>query len=315
MPTILVTGATGFIGKALVAQLVEQGFNVRAMVRDALPAQKGVEYYVADVTESGQLELACWGVDCVIHLAGRAHVIHETDGSPLQEFRRVNVEGTLNLARAACQANVPRFIFVSSIGVNGDNTDITLLNENSPARPHADYALSKLEAEQGLMSLCNEVPMQWVIIRPPMVIDAQAPGNFARLLKLVNRALPLPFGLVRNRRSLVSLRNLVDLLERSITHPAAANEIFLAADGDDVSTADMVRALARGMEKPARLIPLPLVLLRAACSVFRQKRLYNQLYGSLQIDAGKARRLLNWKPRESTVEALHRIGSEYRNRS
>ncbi|MFG0462319.1 SDR family NAD(P)-dependent oxidoreductase [Pseudomonas sp. yb_1] len=315
MATILVTGARGFIGKALVAQLVEQGFNVRALVREALPTQKGIEYFVADITESDQLESACRGVDCVIHLAGRAHVIHETDGSPLEAFRHVNVEGTLRLATAASNMKVPRFVFVSSIGVNGDSTNTIVLNENSPPRPHADYAQSKLEAEQGLITLCNQVSMEWVVIRPPMVIDAQAPGNFARLLKLVGRALPLPFGLARNCRSLVSLRNLVDLLEQSIAHPAAANEVFLAADGDDISTADMVRALAQGMEKPARLIPVPPALLRTACSIVNRKRLYNQLYGSLQIDAGKARRLLDWKPRESTVEALRRIGAEYRDRS
>ncbi|AVD86519.1 MULTISPECIES: NAD-dependent epimerase/dehydratase family protein [Pseudomonas] len=314
MATILVTGATGFIGKALVTQLVGQGFNVRALVREALPTQDGIEYFVADITESDQLEVACRGVDCVIHLAGRAHVIHETVGSPLDAFRRVNVDGTLRLAKAAASVGVARFVFVSSIGVNGDNTTKVLLNESSPARPHADYAQSKLEAEQGLMSLCSQFSMEWVIIRPPMVIDTQAPGNFARLLKLVYRGLPLPFGLARNRRSLVSLRNLVDLLEKTVSHPAAANEIFLAADGDDVSTAEMVRSLARGMDRPVWLIPVPPVFIHTACSILKRQRLYNQLYGSLQVDAGKARHLLAWTPKESTAEALKRIGSEYRQR-
>lgn len=314
MATILVTGATGFIGKALVMHLVEQGFTVRAMVRETLPTQRGIEYFVADITSSDKLDSACRNVDCVIHLAGRAHVIHETVGSPLEAFRRVNVEGTLRLARAAASVGVPRFIFVSSIGVNGDKTDTALFDENSPALPHADYAKSKLEAEQGLIDLCSQHLMEWVIVRPPMVIDSQAPGNFARLLRLVNRALPLPFGLARNRRSLVSLRNLVDLLTQSIAHPAAANEIFLAADGDDVSTAEMVRALAQGMERPARLIPVSPGLLLVLFSIIKRHRLYNQLYGSLQVDAGKARRLLDWKPRESTTEALRRIGAEYRQR-
>lgn len=315
MATVLVTGATGFIGKAVVTQLVEQGFNVRAMVREAPPMQESIEYFVADITESDQLDAACRDVDCVVHLAGRAHVLHEADGSPLEAFRRVNVDGTLRLARAAASAGVTRFVFVSSIGVNGDNTNSTILDEDSPARPHAEYAQSKLEAEQALIAHCNKAPMEWVIIRPPMVIDSHAPGNFARLLKLVSRALPLPFGLARNRRSLVSLRNLVDLLVQSTTHPAAANEVFLAADGDDVSTAEMVRALARGMDRPARLVPIPPTLLLTACSILKQQRLYNQLYGSLQIDAGKARRLLDWKPKESTSEALRRIGAEYRHRS
>ncbi|MHC6224585.1 SDR family NAD(P)-dependent oxidoreductase [Pseudomonas sp. X10] len=314
MATILVTGAAGFIGRALVDQLLAQGFTVRALVRSEQPAQAGVEYFVADITESDDLEAACRGVDCVVHLAGRAHVLHETAEAPLEAFRRVNVEGTLRLAQVASKAGVGRFVFVSSIGVNGDSTTNTAFDESFPANPHADYALSKLEAEQGLQHLCQQLSMDWVIVRPPMVIDSQAPGNFARLLKLVDRALPLPFGLTRNRRSLVSLRNLVSLLSHIAIHPAAAREVFLIADGDDVSTAEMVLGLAQGMNRHARLVPVPPVLLQVACLVFKRQRLYNQLYGSLQIDAGKARRLLNWTPPESTAQALVRIGKEYRRR-
>ncbi|WP_369990363.1 NAD-dependent epimerase/dehydratase family protein [Pseudomonas xanthosomatis] len=312
MATVLVTGAAGFIGSALVDCLLAQGHAVRALARNAQAPRAGVEQVVVDLVESQALLAACQGVDAVVHLAGRAHVLQETAGSPLEAFRRVNVEATLRLAEAAAQAGVARFVFVSSIGVNGDATFGAAFDEQSPAQPHADYALSKLEAEQALIDLGQRVAMQWVIVRPPMVIDSQAPGNFARLLKLVDRALPLPFGLARNRRSLVSRRNLADLLARCIEHPAAAGQVFLAADGDDVSTADMVRALAKGMQRPARLLPVPVSPVRLACSVLGRRRLYNQLFGSLQVDAGKARRLLGWEPLESTNEALTRIGAQYR---
>lgn len=312
MATVLVTGAAGFIGAALVKQLIAQGFAVRALVRRPQPAQVDIEYFVADLSDNDSLEEACRGVDCVIHLAGRAHVLRETEGAPLDAFRLVNVDGTVQLALAAVSVGVRRFVFVSSIGVNGDNTPKGRFDEKSVACPHADYAQSKWEAEQQLIDVCKNSSMEWVIIRPPMVIDSQAPGNFARLLKLVDRGLPLPFGKTTNLRSLISLQNLIELLQLTIVHPAAAGEVFLAADGGDVSTTEMVRALAQGMNRPIRLIPVPPILIRGVCMLLKKQRLYNQLYGSLQIDAGKAQRLLDWTPSESTAQALVRIGADYR---
>lgn len=312
MSKILVTGANGFIGKALVEHLATNRRSVRAMTRSPLGcSHRKVECAVADLSDDKGLNLACADVSCVIHLAGRAHIIKERVTSPLEAFREVNVNGTVALIQASARSGVSRFVFVSSIGVNGDRTDSRPFSENSVPEPCTDYARSKYEAEQALISCCEQAGIEWVIVRPPMVIDSNAPGNFARLLRLVDRGVPMPFGQDCNQRSVVSLLNLVSLLERCAEHPLAAGEVFLAADGDDVSTREIISSLAHGMGRPARLFPVPVRTLGATCRLLGRQRLFNQLFGSLQIDSTKAQRVLGWMPRESTHEALVRIGHDY----
>jgi nucleoside-diphosphate-sugar epimerase len=311
MSKILVTGANGFIGKALVEHLTTNRYSVRAMIRSPSRCSHEVECVVTDLSDDGGLRAACADVSCVIHLAGRAHVLKERITSPLEAFRQVNVAGTLALIQAAARSGVSRFVFVSSIGVNGDRTDGQPFSEHSPPSPCTDYARSKYEAEQALISCCEQAGIEWVIVRPPMVVDSDAPGNFARLLKLVDHGVPMPFGQDCNQRSLVSLRNLVSFLEQCAEHPLAAGEVFLAADGDDVSTREIISNLAHGMGRPARLLSAPVRIIGLTCRALGRQRLFNQLYGSLQVDAGKAQRVLGWAPRESTRQALVRIGHDY----
>lgn len=312
MSRILVTGANGFIGKALVKHLTTNRHSVRAMFRSPLRCSNSqLECVVADLSDDIGLHLACADVSCVIHLAGRAHIVKERVASPLEAFREVNVNGTVALIQAAAHSGVSRFVFVSSIGVNGDRTEGRPFSENSMPEPCTDYSRSKYEAEQALISCCERAGIEWVIVRPPMVVDSNAPGNFARLMKLIDSGVPMPFGQDCNQRSLISLHNLVSLLERCAEHPLAAGEVFLAADGDDVSTREMISNLAYGMGRPARLFPVPVSIIGLVCRILGRQRLFNQLFGSLQIDSTKAKRVLGWSPRERTHHALVRIGHDY----
>jgi nucleoside-diphosphate-sugar epimerase len=237
------------------------------------------------------------GVDVVLHLAGRAHVMREAHADPLEEFRRVNCRATLALARTAAAAKVRRFVFVSSIGVNGSATDAVPFTEESVPAPTEPYAISKWEAEQSLRQLCAGADMECVIIRPPLVYGPDARGNFARLLRLVASGVPLPLGSVANLRSYIGVENLCSLLEVCLQHPAAADELFLAADGEDVSTTTLITEIARAMGRSARMFPCPIGLLRAAASVVRRSAEVQRLTSSLQVDGSYARRRLGWVPR------------------
>ena len=245
------------------------------------------------------------GSNCVIHTAARAHVMEEEVADSSAVYRDVNVEGVHNLARQAASAGVQRFIFISSIGVNGNmNTNpFTAYDSPMPAEP---YAESKLEAEIGLRRIARETDMELVVIRPPLVYGPNAPGNFGRLVRFVARGLPLPFGGINNRRSLIALDNLVDLIITCIDHPAAANQIFLAADGQDLSTTELLQGVARAMGKPSRLIPVPESLLMLVASVVGKRGLAQRLLGSLQVDISKTRDLLGWEPPISVEEGLRR---------
>ncbi|WP_339461944.1 NAD-dependent epimerase/dehydratase family protein [Pseudomonas sp. EA_105y_Pfl2_R69] len=307
---VFVTGANGFIGTALCQHLANRGACVHGLVRADLPDEVGVVYH-SGALEDRALLLSCLvGVDCLVHLAGRAHVMRE-GGESLTAFRAVNRDATLSLARIAQEAGVKRFVFVSSIGVNGAETFAKPFDEYSEPEPHADYALSKLEAEQGLKSLLAGSGTELVIIRPPLVYGIDAPGNFARLLKLVATGLPLPLRGVDNRRSIISLENLVGFISLCIEHPAAAEQLFLVSDGKDISTAEMVRALALGMDKRPLMLPAPDALLKLGARLLGKESIYTQLYRSLQVESSKARRLLGWQPEENTLEALEKVGRLY----
>ncbi len=308
---ILVTGATGFVGRALVNQLLSNGPSggVVAAVRSSNPGlHKDVRaVQVGDLLPDTNWNSALKRVDAVMHCAARVHVMQESAQNPLEAFRHVNVAATLNLARQAAAAGVKRFVFVSSIGVNGAETFSAPFVADGVPSPHSPYAVSKHEAELGLQALAHETGLEVVIVRPPLVYGLDAPGNFGSLVRWLKRGVPLPLGAVQsNRRSLVSLDNLVDFLSLCVLHPAAANQTFLVSDGEDVSTTSLLRGIGSAMGKPATLLPVPAGLLKLGAVALGKTGLAQQLLGSLQVDISKNRQLLGWQPPVSLDEGLRR---------
>lgn len=302
-PRYLVSGANGFIGSALVAHLCGKGIPVTGVVRRAAGGNDLVQADAVgpDMDWSETLR----GHEVLVHTAGRAHVLYNQGANSLAEFRLVNVEGTLALARQAADAGVRRFVFVSSIGVNG-NVNTRPFTAADPPNPVEPYAQSKWEAEQGLMQLATETDMDFVIIRPPLVYGPGAPGNFGSLVRWIEKGIPLPLGAIDNKRSLAGIDNLVDLIIRCIDHPAAANHVFLAGDGEDLSTTDLLRGVGKAMGRPARLIPVPVGLLQFGATLLGKKAMVQRLLGSLQVDISKTRELLDWKPPFTVEEGLRR---------
>ena len=304
----LVTGANGFVGSALCKALRLSGVETIAAVRSR--RQPG-EVALGDLSAATDWRSALEQVDVVVHLAARVHVMHDTVPDRLAAFRAVNVDATLNLARQAAQSGVRRFVFISSIGVNGAATAAAPFSELSVPSPHSDYALSKLEAEKGLKDVCTGSGMDYVIIRPPLVYGADAPGNFYSLLKLVRRGLPMPLGSVRNQRSMIALDNLVDFIIACGTTPAAANELFLVADRTDVSTPELIRLLSQGMGRRARMLPVPVALLAAGARMTGKRNTFQQLCGSLRLDTTKARQLLGWNAPLDAHEGLRQAAAGF----
>jgi nucleoside-diphosphate-sugar epimerase len=311
---ILITGATGFIGRELLQQLIAKKYtNITALVRrqsQEVPSEVAQVIINSDVTWADTPFPE--GVTTLIHLAGRAHVLKEISSSPLDLYRADNVEYTLNLARKALVAGVKRFIFISSIGVNGSSTTNTPFDESSTPAPKADYAVSKWEAEQGLHDLLKGSDMELVIVRPPLVYAGNAPGNFRRLLKLVATGLPLPLGSVDNRRSMVSLGSLVDFISLCVEHPAAANETFLISDGVDLSTPQIIERLAEGMGKRILLLAIPPGLMRWGARMAGMGGAFEQLCGSLVVDSSKARNLLGWREPLGVDQALIKSARDFK---
>lgn len=307
MRNTLVTGITGFVGMALAHRLTADDVAVRGAVRREVEAKGAFEpVHVGSVNGVTDWKDALAGVDSIVHLAARAHVLDEQETNPLEAFRRVNMEGTLKLARQAAEAGVRRFVFMSSIGVNGNET-ARPFNEIDVPAPTEPYAVSKWEAERGLRELASKASLDLVIIRPPLVYGPGAPGNFGSLLRWVHKGVPLPLGAVtQNRRSLVGLHNLVDLIVTCLEHPGAAGETFLVSDGEDVSTAGLLRKVGDALERPARLVPVPVWILRAAATALGKREMARRLLGSLQVDASKAREVLGWVPPVSLDEGLRR---------
>lgn len=307
----LISGASGFIGRAVFDHLHALGHSVRGTSRQRTQAP-GDWVQVADMDSKTDWSTALSSCDVVIHTAGRAHVLREQAGDPLEQFREVNVEGTLAFAKQAMEAGVRRFVFISSIGVNGAETALGHpFTEALPPHPQQAYAQSKLEAELALHELLAGQSMDLVIVRPPLVYAAHAPGNFARLLGLVGRRLPLPLGAVDNARSMIALENLVGFLELCVHHPAAANQTFVVADGQDVSTVQLVELLAQGMGYHPKLLPVPARALRWTFTLLGRKGMGQQLCGSLQVDASKARTLLGWQPEVRAADALRECGRRW----
>ena len=309
MTKILITGGNGFVGKALISDLIKKNnIEIVSLLRSYQIQPQAVEQLVAENIFEVEFPE---NTDVIVHLAGRAHILNEQTTDPLTEFRKVNVEGTLQLARQALDKKVKRFIFMSSIGVNGAVTLQQPFTEDTLPQPHADYALSKLEAEEKLKKLFAGSDTELVIIRPPLVYAAHAPGNFARLLKLVVTNLPLPFARTQNKRSFVALENLVDFIQVCIEHPNAANQTFLVADQNSISTRELIQYLKQGMGKTPYFIYIPQPLMKLGAACIGKSKLYEQLFESLEVDTTKAQKLLGWTAPLSTQQAMLQAGQNY----
>lgn len=304
---ILLTGATGFVGSALQQRLlVDEYYELTIAARRALVTTNMFRAVnIESLTSETDWAETLQGVDIVVHAAARAHAIKDKLINPLAEFRKVNVDGTLNLAMQAADGGVKRFVFISSIGVNG-NISSQPFTTDDEANPAEMYAQSKWEAEQGLWKIHKETGMELVIIRPPLVYGPNAPGNFGSLMRWIEKGVPLPLGAIHNQRSLVALDNLVDLIITCVAHPAAANQVFLAGDGEDLSTTELLRGVAKAMDKPARLIPVPAGILQFGANMLGKKAMAQRLLGSLQVDISKAQQLLGWTPPLTVEQGLKR---------
>lgn len=312
---LFVTGGTGFVGRQLVKQLLAQDLGIIASVRvddSVLPV--GVQRFVCgDFAYPINWTSALLDVDVVIHVAARAHVMNDDATVPLAEFRKVNVEGTLNLARQGAEAGVKRLVFISSIGVNGNNNIHPFTESNTPS-PQEPYAVSKHEAEEELLALAKTTEMEVVIIRPPLVYGAGAPGNFASLMKWINKGVPLPLGAIHNQRSFVALDNLVNFIIHCADYkktPQAANQVFLISDGEDVSTTELLQKVANAFGKKALLLPVPVRFMTLAAKLLGKQSVTERLFGSLQVDSSKARDLLDWKPVITMDEQLKKTAGVY----
>ena len=305
---ILVTGASGFLGQHLSYSLSAlQHVQLTACVRKV----RSLSFY--PVTEIGSIDSKTQWMrvlkdqNIVIHTLGLSYVTNDNVINSLAEFRRVNVDGTTNLARQAAAAGVKRFIFISSIKVNGEQTQSAkpFTADDVPA-PEDDYGLSKVEAEVALLQVSDETGMEVVIIRPPLVYGPGVKGNFANMIKVVQKGIPLPLGAVNNQRSLVAIDNLVDFIITCIYHPSAANEVFLVGDGHDLTTTELLQGIAAAMGKPSRLISVPKSVLMFCAVLLGKRAVAQRLLGSLQVDITKARNLLGWEPPISVQEGLRR---------
>ena len=306
---ILLTGYSGFLGTALRDKIKDP------IVLLGRKASSGAVHHYASFDHQENYRSALSAVDVIIHCAARAHVMNESAADPLALYRQVNVAGTLNLAKQAAEAGVKRFVFISSIKVNGEETTMCkpYTAADLPA-PQDPYGISKSEAETQLLDLAEQTSIEVVIIRPTLVYGPGVKGNFASLVKLVEKGLPLPLGCAdKNLRSLVSIDNLVDLIVCCIYHPKAANEIFLAADGEDLSTVDMLKKLAKHMNRKSYLLPVPESLMRFTGRILGKQAVIDRLFGSLQVDISKTQRLLGWRPLISVDEGFARMVEGYLN--
>lgn len=310
MMNVLITGATGFVGSAFLQHCLKQNTNVIAVVRAvsaALPATVK-QVAVGDLSASQDWSVALQGVDVLVHLAARAHIMKDSALDPLSIYRESNTYATLNLAKQAAKAGVKRFVFISSIKVNGEWTEAG--KPFTPSDTHIPidhYGMSKYEAEQGLTAIAAETGMEVVIIRPPLIYGQGVKGNFVSMMRWVQKGVPLPLGAVHNQRSLVALDNLVSFIDLCCTHPKAANETFLIADGVDVSTTELLQKVAHGLGVSPRLVPVPVSWMRFAAKLLDKEAVANRLFGNLQVDARKARELLGWQPVVTMDEQLKKM--------
>jgi len=318
-PTVMVTGASGFIGRCLCQQLVKQGHPVIGVYRNSNPPKiselNGIKPLlidnIDDSTNWSEIPSDC---DVIIHLAARVHQMNDTVANPLEAFRKVNTYGTLKLAQHAEQLGVKQFIFLSSIGVNGAATTIEKpFTENDVPRPYTPYTQSKWEAESELNKLASVSNIVVTHIRPPLVYGPGNPGNLLRLFKLVDTGLPLPFRTVKNKKSFVGIDNLVSALIKAIDHKNARNETFVVADDQSVSLPHLLRIIAQGLDVPSRLIPFPVPLLLFLTRMIGKQGPLKQLTDSLVIDNRKIKEQLEWQPIRDTDDGLIEAARAYAN--
>lgn len=307
---VMVTGANGFVGSALAATLATRtAYTVRSVSRRPVQGLPGEQVVIGglgpDTVWDRAWAQALESVDVVMHCAARVHVMDDTATDPLTAYRRVNVEGSLALARQAAAAGVRRFIFLSSIKVNGEATGatgaFTADDEPAPADP---YSVSKWEAEVGLREVARVTGMELVIIRPVLVYGPGVKGNFNSMMNWLYKGVPLPLGAIHNQRSLVALDNLIDLIITCIEHPAAANQVFLVSDGEDLSTTQLLQQMASALSKPARLVPVPAAVLEWTAAVLGRRAMAQRLCTSLQVDMTKTSATLGWRPPVSLHQGL-----------
>lgn len=315
---VFITGGTGFVGHALILSLIRKNFvRITLAVRDSaqklsLESERTKIFYIDSLNERTNWGGMITGADVVIHCAARAHLLNDTALNPLQEYRRVNVEGTLNLARQAVAAGVKRFIFISSVKVNGESTaHEEPFTANSSPNPVAPYGVSKLEAEQGLIELGANAGMEVVIIRPVLVYGPGVRANFLNMMRWLHKSVPLPLGAIHNKRSLVALDNLVDLIVTCIDHPQAANQTFLVSDGEDLSTTELLQRMSQALGKRPCLLPVPAWMLETAAGILGKQSIAQRLCGSLQVDIKHTRDRLGWTPPVSVDAALRKTAQHF----
>ena len=298
---IALTGASGFIGSAIVNTLKSSDVEILPLVRRRSSAPEGLKATEIDLEDFASFDAETLkGCDSLIHTAARAHIMKDESLDPLVEYRRINRDATLELAKMAASAGVKRFIFLSSIKVNGESTKAeSPFTADSSYVPDDPYGLSKYEAEQGLLEIARNTDMEVVIIRPPLVYGPGVKGNFASMISWIKKGIPLPLGAVHNQRSLVALDNLVDfiiLCARRNKSSKAANEVFLISDNKDISTSELLRKVARSYKVKSKLMPIPVSLMRFAAKILGKDKIADRLFGNLQIDSSKAKNLLDWEP-------------------
>ena len=301
---ILVTGASGFVGSALCGRLELLGVPFAGAMRNRSALLSRVQ--AGEMTAQTDWSVALQGCNVVVHLAARVHVMDDKSSDPLAAFRAVNVDATLNLARQAVRSGIQRFVYVSSIKVNGEQTHTKPFTSVDAPAPLDPYGISKLEAEQALLELAQETGLQLVIVRPPLVYGPGVRANFLRLMQLLKRGIPLPLGAVHNRRSMVALDNLVDLLIACCRHPRAAGQVFLVSDDCDLSMTDLLRMLSGAMGKSALLFAFPAGLLFASAGLLGKSAAASRLLGSLQVDIEHTKSTLGWVPPVSVEDAIQK---------
>lgn len=303
---VLVTGATGFVGSGVLTRLVESSDTKLLGLVRTRGAQLPINVLPVLMSDEGLMgNVPLQGVEVIVHCAARVHVMDDRASEPLSEFRKVNVDGTLNLARQAVAVGVKRFIFISSIKVNGEGTKLGVpYAADDDPKPMDPYGISKMEAEKGLQQLAKETGLEVVIIRPVLVYGPGVKANFQTMMKWLSKGVPLPLGAVHNKRSLVALDNLVDLIVTCLDHPAAANQTFMVSDGEDLSTAELLSRISGALGRPARLLPVPVWLLELGAAIVGRRDVARRLCGSLQVDISKTRELLGWAPPIPVDEAL-----------
>ncbi len=313
--SIAVTGATGFVGSAIVRHLLERTpYRVCVAIRreGALIDTRAEAVKVGDLAPDNHWQALVAGCDVVIHCAARVHVLSDMAADPETEYFRANVAATLNLAEQAAQAGAKRFIFISSIKVNGEYSQPGMpFHADDQARPLDPYGASKHAAEEGLRELARRTAMAVVIVRPVLVYGPGVKANFRNMMRWLDKGIPLPLGAIDNRRSLVALGNLVDLVVRCIDHPNAANQTFLVSDGHDLSTTQLLQRLAHALGKPARLLPVPMHWLTGLASLLGKRAFSQRLCSSLQVDIEKTRTLLDWTPPVGIDEAMNETAAYF----